>query len=108
MSKLWGVLTKQSTLIKGLFVTVGALGALDYVTFTYWEKERKRLTRMTDSFQTKYGVNAQSEFLKSNCALLITPSLNNIHAFDQFKNMDDDYITELNVKNLLDNNVDWD
>ena len=100
-----GTLRNPGILLKGLFVALGTLGVVDFVTYSRYEKQRKRVTRITESFKDKFG--GQMEILRSNLGLLITPCFNNIHAFDQYNKSDDDYATSVNFKELLDKYTDW-
>ena len=84
---------------------LGVFGLADFVTYNYYEKRRKRLTRITESFKNKFG--GQYEILRSNVGLLITPCFNNIHSFDQFNKINDEYATEINIKDFLDHHIDW-
>ncbi len=95
MAHLKRMLFAKNTLKSAMFV-LGAVGTYDFVTHNIYEKERKRLTRVTKSVQDQFGGKGQFELLKSNISLLITPSFGYMHSFDQFKRIEDidDYATE--------------
>ena len=96
---LLGSLRQPGTVSKCALLAVGTLGAVDFVSYQIYEKERKRLSRITESMQP-----AQREILKSNLGLLVT---DNVHSFEQFKQADDENATSLNLRQMLDGCVDW-
>eukprot|EP01084_Bolivina_argentea_P210840 358752_1 len=97
----------NKTIIKSGMVLLGGIATADFISYNFYERERKKLTRITESIQNQFGGKGQHELLRSNCSLLITPSFDNIHSFEQFKNMDDEYATEKNFRDLLTSYVEW-
>ena len=99
------LIPRPAVFAKGVFLALGTVGFIDFVSYNIYETKRKRLTRITESFKNRFG--GQYEILKSNVGLLITPCFNNIHAFDRFNQIDDVYATELNFKDILENIIEW-